>query len=124
MLGGGMVPVCTLRTTFSQTSAAAPGLETSIRSNLRSAVLSRSLWHVTQYRSSRRRGLGAGVAAPAAELDGGLASCRRPACCADVCTCRHTHRVTAAPADPRIATPPKGNGLVLYGPSRAIRFEF
>jgi len=43
MLDGGMVPVCTLRTTFSQTSASAPGFATSIRSSLRSAVLSLSL---------------------------------------------------------------------------------
>ena len=50
-----MVPVCTLRITFSQTSAFAPGLATSTRSSIRSAVLTRSLWHVTQYRSSTAR---------------------------------------------------------------------
>src|SRR5262249_47547828 len=84
MLDGGIVPVCTLRTTFSQTSASAPGLSTSIRSSLRSAVLRRSLWHVTQYRSTRRRGLDAGATAPAAERAGW----------ADVCTWRQTHRIT------------------------------
>src|SRR5206468_5738269 len=73
MLDGGMVPVCTLRTTFSQTSASAPGWSTSRRSSLRSAVLRRSLWHVMQYRSSRRRLLDAGVTAAATELDGGVA---------------------------------------------------
>src|SRR6185295_8188131 len=95
MLGGGIVPVCTLRTTFSQTSALPPGLSTSIRSSLRSAVLRRSLWHVAQYRSTRRRGLDAGVTAAAAEGDGGLATGDRRAGCADVCACRQTDRVTA-----------------------------
>src|SRR5213593_827242 len=104
MLDGGMVPVCTLRTTLSQTSASAPGLATSSRSSHRSAVLSRSLWHVTQYRSSTRRGLDAGVTAPAAVLDGGLAACCRPACCANGCTCRHTQKVAATPKDPNVTT--------------------
>ena len=48
MLGGGMVPVCTLRITFSQTSGLAPGLAMSTLSSIRSAVFTRSLWQVTQ----------------------------------------------------------------------------
>src|SRR5262245_11271238 len=103
MLDGGMVPVCTLRTTFSQTSASAPGLSTSSLSSLRSAVLRRSLWHVTQYRSTRRRGLDAGVTAPAAERAG----------CADVCTWRQTHRIPAAAPNPTVNTLAKGKSLVM-----------
>src|SRR5215468_3214195 len=98
-----MVPVCTLRTTFFQTSASAPGLSTLSASSLRSAVLRRWLWHVTQYRSTRRRGLDGGVTAPGAELAG----------CADVCTWRQTHRVTAAPPDPTVNTLAKGKSLII-----------
>ena len=43
-----MVLVRSLRTTFSQTSAPAPGLATSATSNIKPAVLSFSLWQVTQ----------------------------------------------------------------------------
>src|SRR5262249_44815193 len=102
-LDGGMAPVCTLRTTFSQTSASAPGLPTSIRSSLRSAVFRRSLWQVPQYRSSRRGGLDAGVPEPAAELAG----------CADVFTWRQTHRVTAAATDATLNTLVKGKRFVM-----------
>src|SRR4029453_18125192 len=103
MLDGGIVPVCTLRTTFSQTSASAPGLSTSMWSSFRSAVLRRSLWHVTQYRSTRRRGFDAGVTAPGTELAG----------CADVCAWRHTHRVTATATDPTVNTLAKGKSFVM-----------
>ena len=43
----------------------------------------------------------------------GLATCCRPACCADVCTCRQTHRVTATPTDPSVTTLAKGNSFVM-----------
>jgi len=61
------------------------------------------LWHVTQYRSTRRRGLDAGAAAPAAGRAG----------CADVCTCRQTHRIAAAAPDPTVNTLAKGKSLVM-----------
>ena len=48
MLGGGMTPVRSLRTTFSHTSGCASGLDTSSRSRLSPPVFSRSLWHVAQ----------------------------------------------------------------------------
>ena len=75
MFGGGIVPVCTLRITFSQTSALAPGFAMSTRSSMRPAVFTRSLWHVTQYLSISWRW-----------LDGawGLATDRGLVCCAEV----------------------------------------
>src|SRR5262245_15360858 len=112
MLGGGIVPVCTLRTTFSQTSASELGLSTSIRSSLRFAVLRRSWWHVTQYRSTRRRGMDAGVAAAAAEGDGRLTSGGRFATCADVCAWRQTAKVTA-PRNPGVTTFAIWNSFVM-----------
>ena len=48
MLGGGIMPVRSLRTTFSQVSAPSPGLATSASSNVKPAVLSFWLWQVTQ----------------------------------------------------------------------------
>src|SRR5262249_5988952 len=102
MLDGGIVPVCTLRTTFSHTSASAPGLSTSIRSSFSPAVLRRWLWHVTKYLWTRGGGLDAGVTAAAA----GRADC------ADVCTW-HTHRITAAAPDPTVNTLAKGKSLVM-----------
>ena len=49
MLGGGMVPVRSLRTTFSHVSAPSTTLATSIRSSLTPAVSRRSSWQVRQY---------------------------------------------------------------------------
>src|SRR5262249_26005037 len=66
-------------------------------------VLRRSLWHVTQYRSTRRRGLDAGVTPPAAERAG----------CADVCTWRQPHRITAAAPDATVNGLAKGKSLVM-----------
>src|SRR6185436_8299118 len=46
---GGMAPVLSLRTTFSQVSAFAAGCATSTDASVRPPVFRRSLWQVTQY---------------------------------------------------------------------------
>src|SRR5580765_2924387 len=56
MSGGGITPARSLRMTFSHTSACSAALVRSSPCSDRLAVLRRSLWQVTQYRSRRARG--------------------------------------------------------------------
>src|SRR5438067_3144059 len=57
MSGGGIMPARSLRMTFSHTSACSAAFVRSSSCSDRLAVLRRSLWQVTQYRSRSARGL-------------------------------------------------------------------
>ena len=74
--GGGIIPARTFRITFSQSSALAGTSARSTLSSIRPPVLSRSLWQVTQYRSTTaREDAAAGQPPPAAARRSGS---RRP----------------------------------------------
>ena len=64
--GGGIAPLRSLRTTFSQVAPSAPMCPTSAWSSSRPAVCSLSLWQATQYWSRRARASGGASGGPAA----------------------------------------------------------
>src|SRR5438477_10391350 len=91
MSGGGITPARSLRMTFSHTSACSAALVRSSPCSDRLAVLTRSLWQVTQYRSRSARGFSLeadddakpGVPAASARAVTGRAevvAARRPVC--------------------------------------------
>src|SRR5687768_13496195 len=92
MFGGGIVPVRTLCTTFSQSAGLAPGAVTSTLSRTRFAVFTRSLWHVMQYRSIT------GFATEASSAD----ARRGAACCAVISVCEPRVTTRANPPSPRV----------------------
>src|SRR5688500_6180059 len=92
MLGGGIVPVRTLCTTFSQSAGLPPGAVTSTLSSTRFAVFTRSLTHVMQYRSMT------GFATEASSAD----ARRGAACCAVVSVCKPRATTRANPPSPRV----------------------
>ena len=91
--GGGIAPLRSLRTTFSQVSAPAATAWTSARSSSRPAVRVRALWQTTQYSSRRARASGDG--ASAAGLTAALPA-RDASACGDASTGAAVPRPAAA----------------------------